>query len=45
MIVIDMEHPPAAGTALGVAMTGISLDRCVYFSTVEGRCFCFNMGA
>ena len=26
MVVIDMEHPPAAGTALGVAMTGISLD-------------------
>ena len=26
MVVIDTEHPPAAGTALGVAMTGISLD-------------------
>ncbi|MEE9911743.1 MAG: HPP family protein [Deltaproteobacteria bacterium] len=26
MVVIDMEHPPAAGTALGVAMTGISSD-------------------
>jgi CBS-domain-containing membrane protein len=26
MVVIDMEHPPAAGTALGVAMTGISLE-------------------
>jgi CBS-domain-containing membrane protein len=26
MVVIDMEHPPAAGTALGVAMTGISMD-------------------
>ncbi|NTW07803.1 MAG: HPP family protein [Syntrophaceae bacterium] len=26
MVVIDMEHPPASGTALGVAMTGISLD-------------------
>ncbi|PKN18120.1 MAG: HPP family protein [Deltaproteobacteria bacterium HGW-Deltaproteobacteria-6] len=26
MVVIDMEHPPAAGTALGVAMTGISFD-------------------
>jgi CBS-domain-containing membrane protein len=26
MVVIDMEHPPAAGTALGVAITGISLD-------------------
>ena len=26
MVVIDMEHPPASGTALGVAMTGISLE-------------------
>jgi CBS-domain-containing membrane protein len=26
MVVIDVEHPPAAGTALGVAMTGISLE-------------------
>jgi len=26
MVVTDTEHPPAAGTALGVAMTGISLD-------------------
>jgi CBS-domain-containing membrane protein len=26
MVVIDTEHPPAAGTALGIAMTGISLD-------------------
>lgn len=26
MVVIDMEHPPAAGTALGVAITGMSLD-------------------
>ena len=26
MVVIDTEHPPAAGTALGVAMTGISPD-------------------
>ena len=26
MVVIDMEHPPAAGTALGVAITGVSLD-------------------
>ncbi len=26
MVVIDMEHPPAAGTALGVVITGISLD-------------------
>jgi len=26
MVVIDVEHPPAAGTALGVAITGISLD-------------------
>lgn len=24
MVVFDMEHPPAAGTALGVAMTGFS---------------------
>jgi len=24
MVVIDMEHPPAAGTALGVTMTGFS---------------------
>lgn len=26
-----MEDPPAAGIALEVAKTGISLDRCVYF--------------
>ncbi|MGA2527006.1 MAG: HPP family protein [Smithellaceae bacterium] len=26
MVVTDTEHPPAAGTALGVAMTGVSLD-------------------
>lgn len=26
MVVIDMEHPPAAGTALGVVTTGLSLD-------------------
>jgi CBS-domain-containing membrane protein len=26
MVVIDTEHPPAAGTALGVAITGISLE-------------------
>ena len=26
MVVTDTEHPPAAGTALGIAMTGISLD-------------------
>lgn len=26
MVVTDTEHPPAAGTALGVAITGISLD-------------------
>lgn len=26
MVVIDTEHPPAAGTALGVAITGISWD-------------------
>ncbi len=26
MVVTDTEHPPAAGTALGVAMTGISLN-------------------
>ncbi len=26
MVVIDTEHPPAAGTALGIAMTGISLE-------------------
>ena len=24
MVVLDMEHPPAAGTALGVAITGFS---------------------
>ena len=30
MVVIDMEHPPAAGTALGVAITGISLE--VFFA-------------
>lgn len=26
MVVTDTEHPPASGTALGVAMTGITLD-------------------
>jgi CBS-domain-containing membrane protein len=26
MVVTNTEHPPAAGTALGVAITGISLD-------------------
>lgn len=26
MVVTDTEHPPAAGTALGVVMTGISLQ-------------------
>lgn len=26
MVVIDMEHPPAAGTALGVAITGITWE-------------------
>lgn len=26
MVVLDMEHPPAAGTALGVAMTGMPLE-------------------
>jgi CBS-domain-containing membrane protein len=26
MVVIDMEHPPAAGTALGVAIAGITLE-------------------
>ncbi len=26
MVVTDTEHPPAAGTALGVVITGISLD-------------------
>lgn len=26
MVVIDTEHPPAAGTALGVAITGITLE-------------------
>ena len=26
MVVTDTEHPPASGTALGVAMTGLSLD-------------------
>jgi hypothetical protein len=26
MVVIDMEHPPASGTALGIAITGIRLD-------------------
>jgi len=25
MVVIDTEHPPAAGTALGIAITGITL--------------------
>ncbi len=26
MVVVDMEHPPAAGTALGVATTGITFE-------------------
>jgi len=26
MVVIDVEHPPAAGTALGLAISGFSLD-------------------
>ncbi len=26
MVVIDMEHPPASGTALGVSMTGFSVQ-------------------
>lgn len=26
MVVTNTEHPPASGTALGVAMTGITLD-------------------
>ena len=26
MVVVDMEHPPAAGTALGIAITGISWE-------------------
>ena len=26
MVVFDMEHPPACGTALGIAMTGFSLN-------------------
>ncbi len=26
MVVLNMEHPPAAGTALGIAMTGISWE-------------------
>ena len=26
MVVTDTEHPPAAGTALGVVITGTSLD-------------------
>ena len=26
MVALDMEHPPAAGTALGVAITGFSLS-------------------
>jgi CBS-domain-containing membrane protein len=26
MVIIDTEHPPAAGTALGVAITGFSLN-------------------
>ena len=30
MVVIDTEHPPAAGTALGIAITGISMD--VFFA-------------
>ena len=26
MVVMDTEHPPASGTALGIAMNGFSLD-------------------
>ena len=26
MVALDFEHPPASGTALGVAMTGFSLN-------------------
>jgi len=26
MVVVDTEHPPASGTALGVAITGFSLN-------------------
>ena len=34
MVVLDVEHPPAAGTALGIAMTGISwsLGLALFFS-------------
>ncbi len=33
MVVTDTEHPPASGTALGVAMTGLSVDVAVAVST------------
>lgn len=33
MVVTNTEHPPAAGTALGVAITGISLDVFIAVST------------
>ncbi len=26
MVALDAEHPPASGTALGIAITGVSLD-------------------
>jgi hypothetical protein len=34
MVALDFEHPPAAGTALGVAITGFSLN--VAFAVVGG---------
>lgn len=30
MVVIDMEHPPASGTALSVAITGFSLSTAIF---------------
>jgi CBS-domain-containing membrane protein len=33
MVVTDTEHPPASGTALGVAMTGLSLDVAIAVTT------------
>jgi len=34
MVVIDTEHPPAAGTALSLSITGFSLNAvlCVFIS-------------
>jgi hypothetical protein len=33
MVVADMDHPPAAGTALGIAMTGYSREAAMAIMT------------